>query len=249
MKKIFFIPIILLSILQSFSQTNRIVEITGQIINEKNNSPVHYATITNIKKGKSFTCDSLGFFHVTMLSNDILRINALGFEKQYFTLRDTVDKAKIYVIKLIEKTYKIANVDIFDARWKDFEFEFAHTETAKQKTKERIEKWFYSLIDPKELALLTASASIGIPINYKTKSEKQKIKVKELELQDIENRIIESKYNAELVSELTGLNKTETKRFMKFCRFERKFLLQANEYDLIVEIKHQFKRYYKILHR
>jgi len=236
--------------LHSFSQLNRIVEITGQIINEKDSSHIHYATIVNLKKGKKTSCDSLGYFHVTMLADDILRINALGFEKQYFSLNDNdFNTSKIYIVKLREKTYQIANVDIYEARWKDFEFEFLHTETEKQETKERIEKWFYSLIDPKELALLTASTAIGIPINYKTKIDKQKIKVKELELKEIENRIIEEKYNPELVSELTGLNNTETIRFMRFCNFNRNFLLKTNEYDLIVIINQKFDRYFKIRHR
>ncbi|MCF6365332.1 MAG: carboxypeptidase-like regulatory domain-containing protein [Bacteroidales bacterium] len=250
MKKIIIIISFLIVTFYSFSQLNRIVEITGQVISEKDNSPIHYATVINLKKGKRTPCDSLGYFHVTMLSDDILRINALGFEKQYFSLNDSdINSSKIYIIKLKERTYHIANVDIYEARWKDFEFEFLHTEIEKQETKERIEKWFYSLIDPKELALLTASTAIGIPINYKTKSDKQKIKVKELELKEIENKIIEKKYNPELVSELTGLNKSETIRFMRFCNFNRKFLLETNEYDLIVKINQQFDRYFKIRHR
>lgn len=250
MKKLFFIIITLLLSVQSYSQKDKIVEITGKIISEKDLSPVHYATIINIKKGKAYACDSLGFFHVTMLNDDILRINALGFERKYFSLKDSViNTSDIIIIKLKEKTYKISNVDIYEARWKDFEFEFIHTETEKQETKERIEKWFYTLIDPKELALLTASTAIGFPINYKTKIDKQKIKVKELEKKDIENKIIESKYNPELVSELTDLNKIEAIRFMRFCNFDRKYLLETTEYDLIVEIKRKFDRWFKIIHR
>lgn len=250
MKKTFLILIIFLLTLNLFSQQKSIVEITGQILNVKNNAPVHYATIINLKKGQTYSCDSLGFFHVTMLKDDILRINALGFDRTYFTIKDSIiDIAKIYIIKLEEKTYKIANVNIYDARWDDFEFEFTHTEIQKQVQKDKIEKWFYSLIDSKELALLTASVSIGIPIGYKTKHDKQKIKVRELELQDIENKIIEKKYNIDLVSELTGLNIIEAKKFMKFCMFDRKYLLQANEYDIIVNINSKFKRYFKILNR
>lgn len=230
----------------SISQESRIVEITGKILNKKDDKPIPHATIINIKKGKATSCDSLGYFHITMLADDLLRIYALGFERKYFSFKDTViNTSEIIIIKLEEKTYKLANVDIFDARWKDFEFEFIHTEIEKQETKDRIEKWFYTLIDPKELALITASVSMGIPINYKTKSDKQKIKVIELEKQDIENRIIESKYNPELVAELTGLNTTETIKFMRFCNFNREFLLSSNDYDIIIIIKKKFDLYFK----
>jgi len=250
LKKIQLILFSFLFSLNVFSQNSDIVEITGQVISEKDNSLIHFATIINLKKGKTTSCDSLGYFHITMLKNDILRINALGFETHYFSFSDSlISSSNIYVIKLKVKTYKIANVDIYDARWNDFEFEFNHTEVEKHETKDKIEKYFFSLIDAKELALLTASVSIGIPINYKTKSDKQKLKVKELELQDLENKIIEAKYNPELVSELTGLNDSETIKFMRFCMFDRKFLLKVNEYDLIVSINSKFDRYFKIKHR
>lgn len=250
LKNLLLILFITLFSLNIFSQENNIVEITGQVISEKDNSPLHFATIINLKKGKTTSCDSLGYFHITMLKGDILRINALGFEKHYFSLSDSsVSSTNIYVIKMKVKTYRIANVDIYDARWKDFEFEFEHTDIEKHETKDKIEKYFYSLIDAKELALLTASVSIGIPINYKTKSDRQKLKVKELELQEIENKIIAAKYNPELVSELTGLNASETIKFMRFCMFDRKFLLNVNEYDLIVSINKKFDRYFKIKHR
>jgi hypothetical protein len=228
------------------AQKQEIIELTGKIINEKDNSPVHYATVINLKKGKATTCDSLGYFHMTMLESDVLRINALGFERKYLRLDSTVNPSEIIIIKLKEKTYKIANVDIYEARWKDFEFEFAHTEIEKQETKDKIQKWFYSLIDPRELALITASVSVGIPIPYKTKIEKQKIKVEELKRLEAENKVIESKYNPELVSELTGLNDNETIQFMKFCNFDRQYLLNANDYDIIVEINAKFKRYLKL---
>ena len=247
MKNIFSTLILIFIFFYTSYSQNNIVEITGKIISEKNNSPVHYATIINLKKGKATSCDSLGYFHITMLSNDVLRINALGYERKYFTLNDSIiNTSEIYIIKLKEKTYKIANVDIFESRWDDFEFEFIHTEIKKQETKERIQNWFYTLIDPKELALITASVSIGIPINFKTKIDKQKIKVKELERIDIENKIIESKFNPELVSEITGLSATETIKFMRFCSFSREYLLTSNEYDIIVDINKKFDKYFKL---
>jgi len=232
------------------SQKVKIIELTGKIISEKDNSPVHYAAVINIKKGKAVACDSLGYFHMTMLSDDILRINALGFERKYFSLKDTnINTNEILILKLKEKTYKLSNVDIFEARWNDFEFDFIHTETEKQETKERIEKWFYTLIDPKELALITASTAIGIPINFKTKIDKQKIKVEELKKIDLENKIIELKYNPELISEITGLNEPEAIKFMRYCDFDRNFLLSVNDYDLIVLINVKFESYYSHIHR
>jgi len=233
--------------LQIHSQNSDILEITGRVISEKTDKPIRFATIVNLKKSKATTCDSLGYFYITALKDDILRINALGFEKEYISFIDkNINSAEIIIIRMKEKTYKIGNVNVFEERWKDFVFEFTHSEIEKDETKERIEKWFFTFIDPKELALLTASTAIGIPINYKTKADKQKIKVEELKRKALENSIIESKYNPELVSELTGLNKTEAIKFMRYCNFNRNYLLKANDYDIITSVNHKFDNYIKM---
>ncbi len=247
MKRFFSILLLLVSIsFRLYSQNSDILELTGRVISKKTEKPIRYATIVNLKKSKVTACDSLGYFNMTILKDDILRINALGYEKEYISFIDKkINTAEIVIIKMKEKTYKIGNVDIFEERWKDFVFEFTHSEIEKDETKERIEKWFYTLVDPKELAILTASAAIGIPINYKTKADRQKIKVEELKRKAAENAIIESKYNPDLVSELTGLNKTETIKFMRFCNFNRNYLLKANDYDIIVSINDKFKNYLK----
>ncbi len=248
LKQLFFFVIIFnLFFLNLFSQNTEILEITGRIISEKTEKPIRFATIINLKKNKITACDSLGYFYMTILKDDVLRINALGYEKEYISFADKkISPSEIIIIKLKEKTYPLANVDVFAERWKDFVFEFSHTEIEKDETKERIQKWFYTLIDPKELAILTASAAIGIPINFKTKADRQKIKVAELKRKAAENKIIENKYNPELVSELTGLNKTETIKFMRFCNFSRTYLLKANDYDIITSINQKFERYLKI---
>jgi hypothetical protein len=244
------VVLMIISTLNASSQLKEIVEITGKIVSMKDNSPIHFASVMNLNKGTGYTCDSLGYFHVTMHRDDILIINALGYERKYFSLKDSVlNTSEIFIIKLDEKTYHIAGVDIYDARWKDFEFEFSKVEIEKQETKDRIQKWFYTLIDPKELALITASTAIGIPIHFKSNQDKQNIKLEEIKIIDAENKIIYSKYNPELVAEITGFNESETYRFMKFCNFDRGFLLKSNDYDIITEIKKQHERYFKIIHR
>ncbi len=247
MKRFFTILFFLIALTnQLYAQNSDILEITGRVISEKTGKPIRYATIVNLKKSKITACDSLGYFYMTVLSDDVLRVNALGYEKEYISFIDKkINSAEIIIIKMKEKTYKISNVSIFEERWKDFVFEFTHSEIEKDETKERIEKWFYTLVDPKELAILTASAAIGIPINFKSKADKQKIKVEKLKQKAAENKIIESKYNPDLVSELTGLNKIETIKFMRFCNFSRNYLLKATDYDIIVSINDKFKNYIK----
>ncbi len=223
---------------------NIVIEITGRLVNAHKFKPVPYANIINTKNGRITVSDSLGFFHFTLLKNDVLRISSIGYETRYLCFKDSiVYDSIISTIKLYKRIYALSEVDIYEARWEDFKFEFSHTELENDETRTRIEEWMHSIISIEELALITAAVSVGIPIPYKSKREKQLQRVKELKIIDAEEKIIDLKFNPEIVKIITGLEEDKIKDFMRFCKFDRKFLLRANDYDIITKIKTKFKMY------
>lgn len=228
------------------AQEDTIIDITAKIINRDTGKPVAFATIVNIKKSTAVLSDTAGYFHFTILKSDILKISAIGYRTANIIFSDsTYSKTKIYRIPLIEKTYEIAKVDIYQARWKDFEYEFANIDIKKDETQERIKDWFQSIISTQDLALITSAAAIGIPIYFKSKSEKQREIVAEFEKKDQEDRIIEKKFNKQIVAQITGLKIDETEKFIIYCNFNRLFLLSANEYEIATEIKKRYNAYSK----
>lgn len=228
------------------AQKDTVIDITAKIINRDTGKPVAFATIVNIKKNTAILSDTAGYFHFTILKSDILRISAIGYRTANIFFTDSAySKTKIYNITLVEKTYPIAKVNIYEARWKDFEYEFANLEIKKDETQERIIEWFQSIISTQDLALITSAAAIGIPINYKTKSERQKIIVAEFEKKDEEDRLIAKKFNNEIVAQLTGLKIEDTEKFILYCNFNRIYLLSANEYEIATEIKKRYNAYSK----
>ncbi len=240
------ILIIILNIGKTNAQKDKIIDITAKILNSSNGKSIGFATIVNTKKRIAVLSDSAGYFHFTILKSDILKISAIGFQTSRISFNDSIyDKLKIYTIYLTEKTYSIQKVDIYEARWKDLEYEFANMDIKRDETQERIQEWFQSIINTQDLALITSAAAIGIPINYKTKSERQKIKVAEFEKQDKEDRFIKSKFNTDVIKSVTGLQGKEAEKFMRYCNFNRNFLLTANEYEIALQIKKRFKAYSK----
>jgi hypothetical protein len=247
-KKYISLLLILTLALKINAQTNKteIIDITAKIINLKNNKPVGYATIVNLKKGNAALSDSLGYFHISMQKSDEIKITALGFERKFINFKDSAfEKLKVYNIYLEEKTYNIDKINIYEARWKEFEYEFANIDIKNNDTQEKILNWFQSIISTQELALITSAAAIGIPINYVTDKEKQRIKVKEMETADSYQEIIKSKFNEKVVYEITGLTKQNAIDFIQFCDFSDEFILESNEYDLVTEIKKRFAVYKK----
>ena len=85
---------------------------------------------------------------------------------------------------------------------------------------------------------MTPNISVTGPIsalyNAFSKEAKEKRKLASYRQKSTEQRIIESRYNADIVKRLTNLNDEGVKRFMEWCKFEDDFILKATEYDLSV---------------
>lgn len=225
---------------------NKVVEITGKVIAQNSQKPIPFATVLNINKNSVSISDSLGFFHITMLEKEKLRVSAIGYETLTLGFEEiNPNEINVYFIELIPKVYQLANIDIFDARWKDFEFEFKNVKIEEDETQKRIQQWFFSIISAKELALITSSTAIGIPIHFKTKKEKQLKKLKKIKEREYRSNIIGKKYNLSIVSQHTGLSKQEAEKFIKWCNFNSEFLYYSNDYDIVNAIKKRFKTYSK----
>ncbi len=243
---------IILSLLLSYTalqaqDDNEIIEITGQIISAYKKKPISFANVINRKNGRATVSDSLGFFHFVLKKKDFIRISAIGYKTLNISFKDSIIKdEKIYFIKMYRKIYELSKIDIYKARWEDFEFEFKNTEITKNLTKDNIETWFYSLISPEELMLIAVAATpVGIPINFKTKKDRRRAKVKEFEARDARILEVEKKFSREIVSQVTGLKGRKLENFISFCNFKQEFLYESNDYDVIMEIKKRYNAYEK----
>lgn len=225
-----------------------VVQITGRVLDGFTGKIIANANIVNLKKRKSVQTDTAGFFNQTLLRSDIIRVSAIGYETEYIVFADTqITSEKIHLIKMMPKVYDIAEVDIYAARWKDFEFEFTHTDIGNDEQQGRMEDWFHTVISEEELKMLTASASVGIPINYKSNLLKQKEKVLELERREANYELVALKFNEDFVKQTVDIYDADVSSFMEYCNFSREFILAANKYDLIVAIKKRYKSFLKTL--
>ncbi len=226
------------------SAQQTIVELTGKVIDETTNKSVSYALISNLTTERVIAADSGGYFHMTLMRKDVLKISVLGYETKYFTINDpSIDFADILLFRLPPKTYALANVDIFESRWKDLVFEFSHTDIQKNIGEDRLE--FLLKTIGKDLYWLSAVPTMHLPLRFPSKAEKQRKKIRKMQREEILQDLIFEKYNLELVRQLTGLNKNEAYKFMAYCNFKKEFLLESTEYDIAREIDKRFAVYYK----
>ncbi len=241
-----FIIIVFLTYAGQYLEAQDVLQITARITDSQTGRHIPNASVTNLKKRVVIQTDTSGYFHLTLLRTDVLRISAVGYETEYIAFADTtITGSSIRNIKMMPKVYNLPDVDIYAARWNDFEFDFAHTEIPKDPQQGLIEDWFHTIVSEEELRMLAAAASAGIPINYTSDRQKQKEKVEALMRSEYQHDLVQLKYNSDFIMQTVDIKEDDVTDFMKFCNFSREFILSANKYDLIVAVKQKYNTYKK----
>lgn len=263
--------IFLLSLLISASfsdakeaEQDRIISISGQIVESESLAPIPLATI-NIKRTRQGTiCDSLGVFHLQIQQGDTLRISALGFKGIDWEIPFIFDAEfpPFFQIKLEDTSYLLDEVDIYAlGTWDEFREDFINS---KVEEKNAINKTITEQLAPyntKKPNIVPAQyrpknekmgvvSAIFRPTDYLysklSKSEKSKKKISKLIRNESNSKKINSKYNAEIVSEATGLQGEELEKFMEYSAAHIKVSPNSTEYYVMKQILDLFQKYQEI---
>jgi len=77
-----------------------------------------------------------------------------------------------------------------------------------------------------------------------TPEEKQMIKLKEILADENCKNQVYQKYNPEIIKRITGIaREEEIIEFMTFCNFSDDYILNTNDYDLIVMIARKYEEF------
>lgn len=255
-----FIPSLKVSA-QSFLQKSTI-SISGQVCSENTNEEIANATVTIKRSKMGVICDSTGVFHLQIQEKDTLIVSALGYEMQEWPVPVILnpDFPPFCKIKLKDISYLLKEVDIYAlGTWDEFREEFIKT---KIKEKNPINKDI-----SKELAPYNTKEPNPVPAEYRPKvegkmnvadaifrptdflhnklsrTEKAKKKISRAIRNEKTNNKINKKYNAQIVSEVTGLTDNDLTHFMEFCNEKINVTENSTDYNIIKQILDLFEEY------
>lgn len=208
--------------------------------------PVGLAHAFNITQKKGCISDLLGYFSIPFKLGDSLSITAIGYHTKHVLnwgqfIKDTL----FYELTLTPKVYQIEEVKISRFSTYDrFLREFANLKLAKTRVTEQqevIQLYFLKItkgLDLRNLPQPTMGLSFG-----KDWYQKQNEKVAEAIENDRKKRVSERKFNAGIVSNLTGLTGDELQEFMEFLKFDENFILNSTDYEIRERILDEFKEF------
>jgi len=218
----------------------------GRVMEKDAFSPVKFAYIVNISRGKALLSDSLGYFELDVHPGDTLYISALSFADKQYRVPSKMPHEFSEWIYLSARSYELKEAIIhYLGTYQEFKEKVKGLElTKKEELSPEALKIFPKLLkepDP------YAGPGITSPVSliYMTLSgdmkrlKKAKVVNKKMNAMKQYNR----KFNAEIVSQVTGLQGEEVDRFMHFCRFSESFLIASKQYEILEAVKQKYKSY------
>lgn len=196
-----------------------------------------------------------GRFFMEVNVGDTLVISAVGYMARVYIISDRSLEDEIE-IHLRPRLYEIEAVHIRGFRdYADFRRQFLALELPKTRTRALQENLIalsqidiaQALEQKKVQDALSPEpgkpmvGGLSVPILYK--SDLQWINYQRVLEQERKQRVIDKKYNREIIQKITHLSQDEITDFMGFCHFDTEYLYQATEYEIAVMIEKKFKEY------
>lgn len=100
-KKIFTSAILLFCSLASFSQTDKLVQLSGLVLASDSLIGVPYATVIIKHQARGTFSNYQGFFSLVAAPGDTIRFTAVGFRQELIVIPDTLTKNRYSIIQLL----------------------------------------------------------------------------------------------------------------------------------------------------
>jgi hypothetical protein len=249
-KKLFLVFCLFLISKVLLSQDDTFV-LNGRIYDNTNFQAVPYIKITNASKKTSSYTNVNGIYQIICGQNDSLIFSGTGYKKVIIQVNDSVKyESRNFLILMEPEIYELNEVAIFDlGTYSDFKRKLLAIEPKKEMV---IDLGLPSVKPgPPDLVNDNIVRSLGFalasPISFLyynlNEKEKSKRKIYKLIAEAPITYEIEKKFNREKVGLWTGLTDIELNEFIVFCNFDRTYLLNAKEYDIILLTKKKLEEF------
>ncbi|SDL46932.1 CarboxypepD_reg-like domain-containing protein [Catalinimonas alkaloidigena] len=204
----------------------------GHVLSRDSLQPVPGAHVMNLSTHEGVSATETGFFRLPVHLNDTVVVSAVGFYSDTLTVSARPDA--LVDILLLPRTYELETFVFERGDLKAFKEKFLALDLPEEpKVNMTGVDRYEGPIKPVKPTILNPVSLIYSKFDKRAKQER---KVRVLERQQNFERLLATKFNEELVQDVTGLEGDSLKDFMNYCRLEAEFVASATEYDLRLAI-------------
>lgn len=222
--------------------------VSGKVINSETLEGVSFANVNLHGTYWGIICDSAGFFRLRVHPDQNLRISALGFQEQFVSITPPkAEEDEVFQEVFMEQgSILLEEVNIYSlGTWAQFKenfikedlpedeniattFDFGNLKLAQAEANSLNRQGFgFNLLDG-----INAVRSIG---------KKRRARKGIVEMTDWQLRILQQKYNKEVISELTHESGYRLDQLMEYINTKQRFTHQTSEMYIGVRIKQLYK--------
>lgn len=216
----------------------------GRLINSEDSSGIGFAHIINMQSGLRTASDDEGYFHLLVHSGDSLQISSVTFGKKEVVAPPR--NGFLLIIQMAPNIYELEEVVVnslpSEQRLKEMLLSM-ETPAGQAEPDLRL---------PEDMPVEVADGAGGVSVGGVfsgiagkfSKKERGRRFLAEIEVKDARKAYIQTKYNKEIVKEITGLeDEKELEAFMQYCRLSENFLYEASDYEIHEAVLGQFKTF------
>jgi len=225
----------------------------GSIIDEKTLGYIPLVHIYNERNRKTSVSDTSGNFRLKVKNGDILVFSAIGYFLKKVNITDSLVKEETILIQLSPRTYEISEARVYalgtyeQFKQKVLALRLPETRTGQLRKylRDLSKKTGKEVKYQQEMDKLTQGGVLyAIPI--RTPEEIEMVKLKKILEKEKVRKIIDEKFNRNIVADVTGLKGEDLTEFMVFCNFSEKYLLETNQYDILIKVLEKLQVYKKL---
>ena len=218
---------------------------------EKTLEYVPLVHIYNERTHKTSVSDTGGNFMITVNKGDTLVFSAIGYYFKVVYVTDSLLKKETVFIELLPRKYEISEARVYalgtyeQFKQKVLALKLPETRTGKLRKylHELSRKAGKEIKYKQEMDKLAEGQAVLFSVPILTPEEIAMIKLKKIIKKEKIQNIIYEKYNREIVADVTGLKGEKLTEFMVFCNFSEEYLLETNQYDIMVRVLEKLEVY------
>ncbi len=250
MKRIIAFAFLLLTTTLLYCQNDSFL-LTGKLFDRFSYKPIENLKIINLSRKLFSYSNNTGLFQILCFKKDTLIFNGIGYFTKSFVVNDSIKaKSGSLIILFDPEIYELKETTINGlGTYNDFKKNFLAIKPVEQKPiilgLKPVKPGPPQIYNEKYVKSIGFAVQSPISFFYYNLNEKEKSKRKIFNLK-FEAPItyeIEKKYNREKVGIWTGLTEFELNEFIVFCNFDRNFLINATEYQIIIETQEKLKEF------
>jgi hypothetical protein len=225
---------------------------SGQIIDDSLSFALPSVHLWNESTRMGTISDETGKFDIHVREQDTIVFSILGYESYVYVVPSLMPQK--LVVRLKQKRYEIDELEVRRFRsYESFKYHVLHldlpeSETAQLKTHIQAASIDVALEADRERAIKDKleTGRLGYTTPLGKGFNREKALKKKMAEREKREKIIQSKFNRELVGDITHLEGDKLSEFIAMCDFSEEYLYETDLYTIIEALYVKLNEYYNL---